>query len=1703
VEDNNPPVFSKPDDVTIYTSQGATCPTMADISLMINQNVPIEEGGAPFQYTVHGITFDGPDVYSDTCADVSALEIRVHNVQVDFDGLADNCYRLIRVVWRVYDPCGNYTARQQYFTIIDDSDPTFTVPADITVFTDEDCEYNIDSTLTGIPTMVEDNCTTNPLVYHSNSNPAPGSCEGEVIITRTWFVVDDCDNSTSQDQIITVRDTISPTFTVPDDITIFKDEMCMHDSDTLLTGYVMDEADNCTATLNATFTDDMQAGSCGGEMIITRTWRLEDDCNNVTTQNQVITVRDTLLPIFPKPADMTLSSEDGANCPTDFNSSLVVNQNDPIATGGTPFTFTMHGVEIDGPTVYSDNCSSGDDLSLYVWVIDEDYDGMADNCYRLIRVLWRVYDDCGNYQPRQQFFTILDETVPTFTAPADITIFKDEDCEHDDSVAFTGDVTDEDDNCSNDLEATFTDQVVGGPCEGTLVITRTWVLEDDCGNTADPQIQIITVSDNTKPTFTVPADITILKDANCDHDADVSITGDVDDEADNCTTILDATFVDAVADGPCEGSLVITRTWTLVDNCGNDSIQTQIITVSDSIDPFFPKPADMTLSTLDGATCPAVTDISLVINQNDPVATANEPFTFTVHGIEIDGPVVYTDNCSSPENLGVYVWNINEDFDGMAGNCYRQIQVIFRVYDDCGNFQQRQQVFTINEETPPVAVCNDVTIYLDENGEVNLTPQEVGGASSDNCDPDPLLTISKDFFTCDDVGNNDITFTIEDFCMLSDQCVAKVQVRDTVPPNAQCKNVTVFLDINGLAFITVPDIDNGSTDACGIASLVLSRTDFFCSDLGDVAVTLTVTDVNNNVSTCIGIVEVRDDIAPLALCKPISVNLNGQGLVNVVPLDMDDGSSDNCGIVDYQLSKTQFDCTNLGSNLITFTVFDAAGNSSTCQANVQVSDVSSPNMACKNLTLYLNAQGNPITIQPADIDNGTSDNCNIVSLTISMSTFDCSTTGQNVVKLIAVDQSGNSGECAAIVTVRDTIPPVWTFLPDDVTVFCIESAADEEPEATDNCVDILITLVSDQQEIWPAGPPNSYLVRRIWRAEDASGNEIFHEQIVYVLPGGQLFVNCNPDIITEETNIPIQVDWPIPFVDDICAGKSDMYQIGGPLPNSYFNPGSETIITYEFIDAFGTRFQCAFWVIVPTDSNDYVVILNEQTCDKLQLEDCQIRDLPAPDNYSFEIVIPNQLPILHKVDNNTRLEMFADGTAHLTGSWVDLPGFCGWEFDIWFHRRRTYEGWLKAGGSVNSFFGADPTGWDFFEVDATRSVMVGTGCNVGTEYDLSISPNFAKFGLQLGVAANTKSVGYGGWVVLGLYEPGNENLFAQGIFSFELDCQPTEVLKDAATFVSLDGFPYGVEWSTGNTSYELGDVAPGMYSITITQPGNIDSIAFFNLEYPTDCELYYDQQCRPGNYAPGKSLAKQSSTQQNFVAALAVDGNTDGDLANGSVSSTLAGFQNWLSVALDFPQPIERVRVWSRTDCCQDVLDPLWLFISELPIPEFTDPDVLATLPDMNAYYHVGPIETYVDFEFEGQMGQYLKVQLDEFGRLQLAEVQVLVCQEDALGLQVENFGSEDETEEASRSDFDLVPTVSTWPSPASNLMEVSIAQEMAQPLHISIVNMHGSEVFTTDLDADTFHRLTLDVGQWQPGLYFMTTTSPIGASSKPILIQR
>jgi hypothetical protein len=80
---------------------------------------------------------------------------------------------------------------------------------------------------------------------------------------------------------------------------------------------------------------------------------------------------------------------------------------------------------------------------------------------------------------------------------------------------------------------------------------------------------------------------------------------------------------------------------------------------------------------------------------------------------------------------------------------------------------------------------------------------------------------------------------------------------------------------------------------------------------------------------------VNDNEAPKANCKPVTVTLvNGSASITVASVN--NNSTDNCGIASMTISKSTFNCTNLGTNNVVLTVTDIHGNVSTCTAVVTV-----------------------------------------------------------------------------------------------------------------------------------------------------------------------------------------------------------------------------------------------------------------------------------------------------------------------------------------------------------------------------------------------------------------------------------------------------------------------------------------------------------------------------------------------------------------------------------------------------------------------------------------------------------------------------------------------------------------------------------------------------------------------------------------------
>ena len=115
-------------------------------------------------------------------------------------------------------------------------------------------------------------------------------------------------------------------------------------------------------------------------------------------------------------------------------------------------------------------------------------------------------------------------------------------------------------------------------------IQRIFTIRNAC--TTVYKTQVLTGGDQTAPTFTAPAAYTTTFNPDGTYNIDPEDAGEVEDATDNCTTITESNidYVDETEENE-DGSLTITRTWTVTDNCELSTSDDQIITVNPISDP--------------------------------------------------------------------------------------------------------------------------------------------------------------------------------------------------------------------------------------------------------------------------------------------------------------------------------------------------------------------------------------------------------------------------------------------------------------------------------------------------------------------------------------------------------------------------------------------------------------------------------------------------------------------------------------------------------------------------------------------------------------------------------------------------------------------------------------------------------------------------------------------------------------------------------------------------------------------------------------------------------------------------------------------------------------------------------------------------------------------------------------------------------------
>jgi hypothetical protein len=242
-----------------------------------------------------------------------------------------------------------------------------------------------------------------------------------------------------------------------------------------------------------------------------------------------------------------------------------------------------------------------------------------------------------------------------------------------------------------------------------------------------------------------------------------------------------------------------------------------------------------------------------------------------------------------------------------------------------------------------------------------------------------------------------------------------VFVKDIVPPTIKLKsNATFKLDENLKLGIEFKDIDNGTFDDVKIDKIIISKTNFDCSNLGKNKIDIEVIDHAGNKSKSI----YEFIIESKFYLDNVSIYLPSSGNKNITYTELLSTTRENCELKDITLSKSTFTCADLGVKKITFTAKDASGNSSSEEVTINVIDSIKPIIKSKvAYSVSLDAQREG-AIKWEDIDEGSSDNCSIKERVFSKSKFTCADIGVNEITYTVTDVGGNSTSTLIKVTVN-------------------------------------------------------------------------------------------------------------------------------------------------------------------------------------------------------------------------------------------------------------------------------------------------------------------------------------------------------------------------------------------------------------------------------------------------------------------------------------------------------------------------------------------------------------------------------------------------------------------------------------------------------------------------------------------------------------
>ena len=304
----------------------------------------------------------------------------------------------------------------------------------------------------------------------------------------------------------------------------------------------------------------------------------------------------------------------------------------------------------------------------------------------------------------------------------------------------------------------------------------------------------------------------------------------------------------------------------------------------------------VTVTDANGCTATSNTTVTLYPEVN-PTASSNSPLcesgviTLNAGGgtsYEWSGPLGFVSSLQNPylynatqANSGTYSVTVT-DANSCTATASTEVSVHpypsvnpLPTHTYCANTSVPSIVFS---STPPGA-----TFYWSRTPEaIGLGPTSgIGNIPAFTTTNSDTVPLTSTFFVSASIDYNGVICT-----------GVAVQFTVTIlpPPLAKCKNKTLYLDAAGAVDVHISDINDFSSGG----TLSISNTNFYCANVGQNYVTLTVTDVCGNTSTCSSIVTVIDNKPPVLSNVTSFIQLDCDQAIPGVP---NVTATDNCSAV--------------------------------------------------------------------------------------------------------------------------------------------------------------------------------------------------------------------------------------------------------------------------------------------------------------------------------------------------------------------------------------------------------------------------------------------------------------------------------------------------------------------------------------------------------------------------------------------------------------------------------------------------------------------------------------------------------------------------------------------------------------------------------------------------------------------------------------